>query len=160
MSARIEERIVEGDEMEELRDLMQSGFECLCALVEEPRDPDDNAEVMTALQAAVDAFRAGKDPGDDYRDPEAAAFTMGTLWGDLACDSLHWQWVHLTLPAPDEKDGYAVASPDRAWVIFPHAMFHRLLADKSADNTVAITFDRIKAGELPAAAPGAYSTVG
>jgi hypothetical protein len=150
----MKERPPTREEQRDLEQLVHDGIECLGTVVDLPDDLDDSAAVVRAIRRCVDKVHEGAALPAAYRDPEEAAYALGSLWGDEVRRACGWEWVHLQTESGFE--GWAVASPDRAYTCLPHHFVFGKLTDSESDNTIALLFNMIDAGSLPPASPGQY----
>ncbi|PZU98903.1 MAG: hypothetical protein DCE90_03610 [Pseudanabaena sp.] len=149
----IQERPLDDGELEELRQLSEDGIEYICGLVDN-LPTNLNAEILVrGIRSAVDAMREGR-AGSAYEDLEQVAYAFGSLWGDQVKNELHWDWIYLDCGL----EGYAIASPDRSIVNFPHHYIYRIISDPTQDNSIALLFNMLRAGRLPnAVVPRSYT---
>jgi hypothetical protein len=144
------ERPLDEEEREENHALCSEGIE----LIELPEDRSKPNWIVREIRAYVDVVRSLEEPPADL---EQQAYALGSLYGEELC-SIGWQWVRLTYPGQSQSH-YAVVSPNRANVLFPHHYLFRLLTERGSDNTVALSFNMIAAGSTPGA-PGSYTKLG
>lgn len=154
----MKERVPNQDELQELEQLVHNGIECLGFLVDLPANLDDSAAVVRAIRQGVDEIRQGAKLHRDYEDPVDAAYALGSLWGDELCRAFKWEWVHLQTEGGFE--GWAVVSPDRSYACFPHRFIFAKLADPGSDNSIALLFNMIEAGDMPPSSPRKYLVLG
>ena len=152
------ERLPNQDELQDLEQLVYDGIECLGSVVDLPSDLDDSAAVVRAIRQGVDRVRQGAKLPSAYEDLEQAAYALGTLWGDELRRAFKWEWVYLQTDGGFE--GWAVVSPNRSHVCFPHHFIFGKLANPESDNTIALVFNMIGAGRVPSSSPGKYVTLG
>jgi len=154
----MKERVPNQNELQELEQLVHNGIECSGFLVDLPANLDDSAAVVRAIRQGVDEIRQGAKLHRDYEDPADAAYALGSLWGDELCRAFKWEWVYLQAEVGFE--GWAVVSPDRSYACFPHRFIFAKLADPGSDNSIALLFNTIEAGDVPPSSPRKYLTLG
>jgi hypothetical protein len=78
----------------------------------------------------------------------------------MLCKTCGWEWCGLTREGGEES--LAVVSHDRAYAVSPNDFLKDQLTRNSpeADNTVALLYNTIRAGNLPSARPGSYRMLG
>jgi hypothetical protein len=81
------------------------------------------------------------------------AVFLGTVWGQMVCKELGWEWCALTRQGSDEF--LAIASPDRAYAMSPVGYLGQQISPQ-AENTVALLFNMLRAGKLPPARARQY----
>lgn len=153
----MKERAPNKDELQDLERLVDEGIECVGHVVDLPSDLDDSAAVVRAIRECVDKLRQGATLPSAYRDLEQAGYALGTLWGDELRRGCQWEWAYLQ--ADSGFEGWALVSPDRAHACFAHHFIFDKLADPESDNTVALLFNMIAAGDVPPSSSGQYMTL-
>jgi hypothetical protein len=86
-----------------------------------------------------------------FRDPEAVIDEMGAAWGDQLVRAFGWRWQYAIREEEFER---AVASPDRAFVVFLNNYLGRMLRPPYDELTLMSMFNMIQAKELPEASAG------
>jgi hypothetical protein len=123
------------------------------------KDNATRTDVINAIYDAIEAFRpqfAGFKPNVQHN----MAVSFGSLWGQMLCGAVGWDWIGLSRDG--DESFLALASPDRAHAIAPlNLMTSNLMPDVNDDstppqNTVRLTFNMIEAGKLPPSRPKAY----
>jgi hypothetical protein len=137
----MKERLPNQDESQDLEQLVHDGIECLGFMVDLPANLDDSATVVRAIRQCMDKVRQRVPLPATYGDLEQAAYALGTLWGDEIRRACGWEWVYLQ--TGEGFEGWAVASPNRSHVCFPHHFVFGKLQDVQSDNTVALLFNMI-----------------
>ncbi|MFN3653061.1 MAG: hypothetical protein ACK47B_26065 [Armatimonadota bacterium] len=110
-------------------------------------------EVIEKLYSKIDEIRAGRRLPAEER--TQLAIDLGCLWGETLCREKGWEWCEVHPDA--ESNVYAVCHPTRSHAVSPMGFIQRLLSSKREDNTSALLFNMIVAGDLPEAPPSAYS---
>lgn len=109
-------------------------------------------EVVRSIEWALGRAPTGQSE-DEIAD---LAYELGVLWGDQVVRAAGWQWAEVVW---DDGSAPAIVSPNRTHACFPA----RFLADAiegTRTGLVTRVFDRIRAGDLPDARPGALAIVG
>jgi len=151
------ERPLTPQEREELNELFVLALE-LVPLPEGLEDLDgaQPAVLVSGVRELVDAIREGQGPTDLESDDLAT--WLGALWGDELCRVADWEWVHLTFD--NGLGALAVVSRDRAFACLPLHFLYGLLSTPAFDNTIALLFNMVAGGHLPASEPGCYVLLG
>jgi hypothetical protein len=128
---------------------IERGLE-LVGLAEDAR-PED---VVTALHAFVGEVQAKT---RKLAKKKPAVMALGCAFGEQVHRALGWQWASVRAP---DGGGVALVAPDRAAALYPFALVERLVAPRAKENTLALTFEMLAAGELPPGArAGAYAAI-
>lgn len=115
-------------------------------------DASPAEEVVRSIEWALERAPASRSE-DEVAD---LAYELGVLWGDQVVRAAGWQWAEVVW---DDGSAPAIVSPNRTHACFPA----RFLADAiegTRAGLVTRVFARIRAGDLPAARPGALAIVG
>lgn len=150
----VNERALTGRESAEFDACTRQGL-VLLGLDGQPHRPD------TVVQAIDDRVRAlqrrrggwlrrllGPRPGS-----VPLALALGSTWGDQFVTRFGWSRVCLQHAVGEL---YAVAPPDRSLALFPTYFVKRCLDDPAWECTVALTYNMLASGAIPAQPPGGY----
>ena len=107
-------------------------------------------EVVRAVNEMIDKwqerFRQTGLVPDTGVDTVDIALGLGAIWGDQLVVRFGWEWVCVL---KDKKGLYAVASPDRAWVIYPTYFLRECLENPNRDCTAMLAFNMMAANRFP-----------
>ena len=91
----------------------------------------------------------------EHDDQVAASIAYGAVWGEQVHRVLGWDWA-LVSPAGPEDEEFALVSPGREYRIAPLYLLLPYATGAQAEDTSALLFNLLCAGQLPASAPNAY----
>lgn len=156
------ERPLTVDEEQELDALLAAALE-LVPLPPEALAADElpPGALVGAVAAAVDAARAGEPFAGDMA-VEDAAVALGVLWADELQRITGWELIFATFDAegPEPLEALCLARRDRALAVLPVLLIAGALFDRHSENTVALLFQLIVAGQTPPAEPGDWRVLG
>jgi hypothetical protein len=89
-------------------------------------------------------------------DTTDVALGLGGVWGNQIVKKFGWEWICIN---QEGQDLYCVASPDRAWVIYPTYFIKACLDNSNADCTAMLSFNMMAAGSLPEAPANGYENL-
>lgn len=106
-------------------------------------------EVIDALHRHVDAIRAGT---VKLAKPGVARLELACAFAEQLHRAFAWQWT--TIP-----DAVGVAAPGGTHAIDLRGLFDRIARKGARTNTLALLFNLIAAGDLPASKPRAFTSL-
>jgi len=112
------------------------------------KDRDAPTAVLSAVERVLGKARTKNRPlGQD------ACAELGALVGQQYVSHLGWSWVEV---AEDDQDSglYAVIHPNRDLVIYPLHWMHEIDSDPDREIAIALNFNMVVAGNVPAGTPG------
>ena len=139
MSDKPKEKALTKEERQELRELHDQAIQ----LIGEDRMERQDGRISNRLElvaAYVTQFK-GKLSEEEA---EQQAFPLGVMLGAEYCESLKWEWVHLSYK--DGFEGFACAARDRSILIFPILNVFKVLADRNQANNIKMNFNLVKNG--------------
>ena len=84
------------------------------------------------------------------------ARALGVVWGDQIVRHFEWNWI---CEIRDGEERFAVASPNRALVIYSPLFIYDCLHNPRIDCTVMLAFNMQEAGSFAGCEPGDYVDV-
>jgi hypothetical protein len=114
----------------------------------------DTSTLPALVRRFVDEKRAGRGRNVDT---EQLAYSVGTVWAEAFVGKLGWRWCKFEV---DGSTNYAITSADGAYAMLPHHYIYRLLMKPESDNTAALVFNMVAAGDFPPSKPHAYTMLG
>lgn len=116
------------------------------------------AAVVKAIDDFAWDWQRGRRPAVDLlEDEEEARLLLGTLWGEQLVLRLGWRWARVGFEDGSSADG--VVSPDRSLAVFPFEFLLGCLSEPDVDVTVALSFNMLVSGGVPAMPPRSYTDV-
>ncbi len=115
-----------------------------------------------AVVAAVDDFahrwqKGDRPPSDEIKDTEQARLLLGSLWGEQLLRRFGWRWARVSFS--DDSFAFGVVSPDSSLAVYPFDFLLGCLANPGVDVTVALSFNMLLSGGVPAMPPRSYTDV-
>jgi hypothetical protein len=117
------------------------------------------AEAVAAADGFVDRWQHGDRPPVDVAAAADVPFLLGSLWGEAVVAAFGWAWVQVVFNRHPDTVATAVVSPDRSLALFPIHFILGCLDDPAVDCTMALSFERLAAGQLDGFTPGGYANV-
>jgi len=107
-------------------------------------------EIQSCIQERIESFRSKQ---ASINQANIATVSLATLWGQVLCDSLGWQWAMIR---DHTGEAAGLVSPDGAYVVMVHPCFYNLLAHSRRGPTSLELYQMIKTGDLPPSKPNSY----
>jgi hypothetical protein len=118
----------------------------------------DPVTVVEAVDKFAHRWQKGKRPSTDVvEDTEQARLIFGSLWGEQLVKQFGWEWRQVNFS--DGSVAFGVVSPDRSLVIYPLDFMLGCMQDPGVDVTVALSFNMLLAGSVPAMKRRSYTNV-
>lgn len=124
--------------------------------------PEVEAEGPAGIVAAIDDLmdQIQQDPdGLSHEEGADPVVYFGALWGEQLVAALGWEWARVDQDRDEAEPIVAVVSPDRSLAILPFHYLAERLRDKGLDVTVALAFNMLVDGAIPAMPAGGYADV-
>jgi hypothetical protein len=120
------------------------------------------AATPATLVEAIDDFayrwqQGDRPPRKVVKDTEQARLIFGSLWGEQLVKQFGWQWTKVIFP--DGGFAFGVAAPDRSLVVYPLDFMLACMEDPGVDVTVALSFNMLLGGAVPAIQPHSYTNL-
>jgi len=82
--------------------------------------------------------------------------SLGILWGTQLVTRFHWEWVEVD---DGSKKVIGVASPERAFVLYPQAHIRKALSGEDMETAILASFRSVAGERMPPSAPGSYKDI-
>jgi hypothetical protein len=151
---KLTERPLTCSEAEEFRFYSEQGLKDLG--VTDPRVSPDS--IIALIDSFVDKWQE-EGPNKIKRvfeiehDLIDVALGLGAAWGDQVIRQFGWVWLCIVQA---DNEWYGVVSPHRSLAIYPAYFIKACLTDPRIDCTAALSFNMLKAGNVPNLCPNGY----
>ncbi len=139
MSSKPKEKPLDKEERVELRELHEKALK----VVGEDKVLRKDGRVTNRIELVAEYVTQNKGKLD-LDTAEDVSFALGVLLGAEYCESMKWEWTHLTYS--DGFEGFAVIAKDRSILVFPILVVYKILTDKNQANNIKMNFNLVKSG--------------